>query len=209
MRCAGGDLTESFDEVHAPSVVNKALSVEQCLGLIDPTSAPVAAEKVIQKTQAELAPTKPPLHSLISVHDFEAVAKQFFTAKAFAFFSSAATDLVSYQANMQSHRQLLLRPRVLRNVQKVSLKRKILGIDSAAPFFVSPAAMARLAHPDGELAIARACGDQGIIQTVNLPPLCILGDVLTASRSQAMHRIHCQKLSQPANPISLSCSSST
>lgn len=166
MRYAGGDLTESFDEVHAPSIVSKALSAEQCLGLIDPASVPVAVEEVVQTSQALLSPTKPALHSLISVHDFEDVARQFFTAKAFAFFSSAATDLVSYQTNMRCHRQLFLRPRVLRNVQNVSIKRNILGINSDAPFFVSPAAMARLAHPDGELAIARACGEQGIIQTV-------------------------------------------
>lgn len=135
MRYAGGDLTESFDEVHAPSVVSKALSAEQCLGLIDPASAPVVVEEVVQTAKALLPPTKPALHSLISVHDFEDVARQFFTAKAFAFFSSAATDLVSYQANMRCHRQLLLRPRVLRNVQNVSLKRNILGISSDAPFF--------------------------------------------------------------------------
>lgn len=146
--------------------MSKALSAEQCVGLIDPASAPVEKETINQKPQGLLAPVKPELHSLISVHDFEDVASQFFTAKAFAFFSSAATDLMSYQANMRSHRQLLLRPRVLRNVKDVSMKRNILGVDSSAPFFVSPAAMARLAHPDGELAIARACGEQGIIQTV-------------------------------------------
>lgn len=146
--------------------MSKALSAEQCVGLIDPSSLPVEREVVARKPRDLLAPVKPDLHSLISVHDFEDVASQFFTAKAFAFFSSAATDLVSYQANMRSHRQLLLRPRVLRNVKDVSLKRNILGMDSSAPFFVSPAAMARLAHPDGELAIARACGEHGIIQTV-------------------------------------------
>jgi L-lactate dehydrogenase (cytochrome) len=160
-------LTESFDEVHSPSIVSKALSAEKCVGLIDPTSVAANANTINQKSRALLAPVKPELHSLISVHDFEDVAGQFFSAKAFAFFSSAATDLVSYQANMRCHRQLLLRPRVLRNVKNVSLKRTILGQGSSAPFFVSPAAMARLAHPDGELAIARACGEQGIIQTVS------------------------------------------
>jgi len=80
-------LTESFDEVHSPSIVSKALSAEQCVGLIDPTSVAVDANTVVQKSQALLAPVKPELHTLISVHDFEDVASQFFTAKAFAFFS--------------------------------------------------------------------------------------------------------------------------
>lgn len=108
----------------------------------------------------------PPLESLISVDDFAKIARQTFSPKTFAFYSSAATDLVSHEANLQCHRQLLLRPRVLRNVQSASTKRRILGCDSAAPFFFSPAAMAKLAHPDGELALARAGGQHGIIPIV-------------------------------------------
>lgn len=110
----------------------------------------------------------PPLSSMISAHDFEYLARQHFSTKAFAFYSSAADDLVSQRANISCLRQLLLRPRVLRNVQHASTKRKILGCESAVPFFVSPAAMAALAHPEGEKAIARACGDAGVMQGVRL-----------------------------------------
>jgi L-lactate dehydrogenase (cytochrome) len=109
---------------------------------------------------------KPVLQSIISVHDFEDVARQTFTPKAYAFYSSAATDLVSHRENHDCHKKILLRPRVLRNVRQVATKRSILGMDSSAPFFLSPAAMATLAHPEGELAVARACGNQGIIQCV-------------------------------------------
>lgn len=34
------------------------------------------------------------------------------------------------------------------------------------PVFVSPAAMARLVHPEGERAIARAVGGRGVVQCV-------------------------------------------
>lgn len=102
------------------------------------------------------------------MHDFEEVARRTYTPKTYAFYSSAATDLVMLRANANVHKRLTLRPRVLRNVKKVRTSRKILGLDSSAPFFVSPVAVARLAHPDGEIAIAKACGAQGIIQTVSL-----------------------------------------
>jgi L-lactate dehydrogenase (cytochrome) len=36
------------------------------------------------------------------------------------FYSSAATDLVSHHANLNSYRQIMLRPRVLRNVKEDS-----------------------------------------------------------------------------------------
>lgn len=110
---------------------------------------------------------RPDLYKLISVHDFEDVARDTFPAKTFAFYSSAATDLVTHQANLSVNRKLLLRPRVLRDVGQVKTKRRILGHECSAPFFFSPAAMAKLAHPEGELAVARACGNEGIIPVVS------------------------------------------
>ena len=56
----------------------------------------------------------------------------------------------------------------MRNVAEVSTRRSILGLPTDAPFFVSPAAMARLGHPDGELALARGCATEGLIQVVRL-----------------------------------------
>lgn len=172
------------------------------------TASPSQQLQVIPKAKIE----RKPLSSLISVHDFEDAASLAYTEKAWAFYSSAATDLVSHQFNLQCHRQLMLRPRVLRNVSQVSIKRKILGQDSSAPFFISPAAMARLANPEGELAIARGCGNEEIIQIVSHR---ILGryqkprPALTASRSRAMLHILWLTSSQRARRINHSSSSST
>ena len=55
---------------------------------------------------------------------------------------------------------------MLRNVREVDTRSTILGVDSRLPLFVSPAAMAKLIHPDGECAIARACESRGIMQGV-------------------------------------------
>lgn len=111
--------------------------------------------------------TKPDLYKLISLHDFEKVAHNTLTQKAWAFYSSAATDLITHNANSSLYKRIMLRPRVMRNVAKVKTRCSILGIPSSVPFFVSPAAMARLAHPDGELALARGCASEGLIQCVS------------------------------------------
>jgi len=151
-------------------MLEETLKSDSFMGLIDPSTS-VSAQTLSTSTQSQSQSSsdRPPLESLISVHDFENVARKVYTEKTYAFYSSAATDLISHKANLESYRKILLRPRVLRNVKSVSTKRKILGCDSDMPFFVSPAAMARLAHPDGELAIARGCGAQGIIHTVRFP----------------------------------------
>jgi L-lactate dehydrogenase (cytochrome) len=149
------------------------------MGVLDPTEqqtltiatkTPTPATTAQELKEEQQLTGVPPLERLIAVHDFEKVARENLSAKTFAFYSSAATDLVTQKANIEVWRQLLLRPRVLRNVSQVSMKRRILGCESEAPFFVSPAAMARLAHPDGELAIARGCANEGIIQTVSTRP---------------------------------------
>ena len=114
--------------------------------------------------------SKPDLVKIISIADFKEVAGHVLSPKAWAFYSSAATDLVTHEANADYYRQLMFRPRILRDVRKADTRTSILGFPVDAPFFISPAAMARLAHPDGECAMARGCGSEGLIQIVSFLP---------------------------------------
>jgi L-lactate dehydrogenase (cytochrome) len=47
----------------------------------------------------------------------------------------------------------------------------MLGMPVSIPVYVSPAAMAKLGHPLGEVNITRAAGKAGIIQGVSSPTL--------------------------------------
>lgn len=111
---------------------------------------------------------KPPLETLINAHDFEVVASKTASSKTWAFYSSAATDLITRDANKSCFDRIWFRPRVLRNVRSVDTRTKILGVDFKLPLFVSPAAMAKLIHPEGECAIARACESRDIMQGVSI-----------------------------------------
>lgn len=55
----------------------------------------------------------------------------------------------------------------MRNVRGVDTKSRVLGCDLSMPLFVSPAAMVKLIHPDGELAVARACEAKGVMQGIS------------------------------------------
>ncbi|KAL4940575.1 hypothetical protein BDV06DRAFT_213361 [Aspergillus oleicola] len=186
LKYAGNDASKAYDEVHAPSMIAKTLQGEQCKGLIDPTAELPSLDSVSGSSSSTLVEddenTIPPLEALISVHDFESVARKKYTQKTFAFYSSAATDLVSHHTNLASYNQIMLRPRVLRNVKDVETPRAILGCSSSAPFFVSPAAMAKLAHPDGELAIARGCAEEDIIHIISNNASFPLAEIVAAGR---------------------------
>lgn len=117
------------------------------------------------------APTKPtedlpPLHTLLSATSFAHVAARTFTPKTHAFISSGATDELTLAANSSYLQRIWFRPRILRNVSTVSTATSMLGAPLALPLFISPTALAKLVHPDGEVAVARACGTSGAAMAV-------------------------------------------
>ncbi|KAL9572348.1 hypothetical protein ACKAV7_003549 [Fusarium commune] len=181
LNLAGSDATELYNDVHAPDIIED-LPSDKLIGLleesaisrpgpkaaeIDPVPPPASPTQTNEVTSTPKTKTIPPLDAILSAPDFEKAAQDSLSAKTWAFYSSAATDLVTHGKNKELVRRVMIRPRILRNVSQVNYKTSILGFDSSAPFFISPAAMARLAHPDGELALSRAAANEGIIQCIS------------------------------------------
>lgn len=173
---AGKNATSEYDQVHAPGIIEENLPADKFKGVFLEASSDVPPQGALEglgdsqdhNSQETSSQTNvPPLQSLLSAADIEDVASRILTRKTWAFYSSAATDLVTHHQNKSFLRRIMIKPRVLRNVTETNLTRSILGHKTSAPFFISPAAMARLAHKDGELALAKAAGEEGIIQCVS------------------------------------------
>ncbi|KAJ5368291.1 uncharacterized protein N7496_008051 [Penicillium cataractarum] len=169
LKYAGRDATKAYSEVHAPSVLKANLEPEKFKGVLDESTIDDAWLKPPpgENRKVTLENEKPPLETLINAHDFEVVASKTASNKTWAFYSSAATDLITRDANKSCFDRIWFRPRVLKNVRSVDTRTKILGGDFKLPLFVSPAAMAKLIHPEGECAIARACESKGIMQGIS------------------------------------------
>jgi L-lactate dehydrogenase (cytochrome) len=172
---AGHDASLAYNSVHSPSLIAKTLGPTKRKGKIgSSTNTDLLKPPPTEDAQPKLEiGAKPPLNTLINSYDFEAVAEKTLTKKAWAFYSSAATNLVTRDANRSMFDRIWFRPRLLRNIRNIDTRTKILGQDVTMPFFVSPAAMARLAHPDGELALARGCEKFGIAQCVCCFPITV------------------------------------
>ncbi|PLN78875.1 putative mitochondrial cytochrome b2 [Aspergillus taichungensis] len=169
LKYAGRDATKAYSEVHTPGVLKSNLPSDKYVGVLDELTIDDqwTKEPPSENPQVVLENEKPPLHTLINSHDFEYVASKTASKKAWAFYHSAATDLITRDANKSCFDRIWFRPRVLRNVRSVEPKTTMLGVDCSFPLFVSPSAMAKLIHPDGECAIARACASKGIMQGVS------------------------------------------
>jgi isopentenyl diphosphate isomerase/L-lactate dehydrogenase-like FMN-dependent dehydrogenase len=108
-----------------------------------------------------------PLEALLNLDEIEAAATKKISKKGWAYYYSAADDLHSKALNNTVYRSILLRPRVFIDCTQCDLSTTFLGYKLQHPVFVSPAAMARLAHPDGEWGMAQACKRYGAMQMIS------------------------------------------
>jgi L-lactate dehydrogenase (cytochrome) len=76
---------------------------------------------------------------------------------------------IAHMNNALAYRRYWFRPRILRGTKTIDTSCQILGIESTLPIFVSPAAMAGLGAPEGEVNITKGAGKMGIIQGVSNP----------------------------------------
>ncbi|EXJ90162.1 hypothetical protein A1O3_03231 [Capronia epimyces CBS 606.96] len=159
LRYGGKDATEEYLPVHPPGTIEKELPPDKHLGELDPQSVGGVA---VTKSKPEAATTSIPLDLCLCLDDFEKAAKAVLSKRAWTYYSSASENLHSFRLNRQDWERILFRPRVLRNVQRVNMQRKLLGHHSNLPLFIAPAALARLGHPDGELCLSRGASAYNI-----------------------------------------------
>lgn len=83
--------------------------------------------------------------------------------------------------NSQAYGKYRIRPRVLRDISLIDTSVFVFGSKSPIPLGVAPTAMQCLAHPDGEVATARACRKTGMVMGLSSFATCTLEEVAKAS----------------------------
>lgn len=158
LKFAGKDASKVFGGKHPASFLTM-LPEEACLGELEGGAAPADAGGV-QK------PAIPPLETLLNTRDFQAVAELSMEHEGWIYYSTAAEDERTFAENEAAFGRWWFRPRVLVDVSHVDAATTILGVKSSFPLFLSASAMSGLAHPEAELALAKATGSIGVPQMV-------------------------------------------
>ncbi|XP_063715118.1 2-Hydroxyacid oxidase 1-like [Symsagittifera roscoffensis] len=105
---------------------------------------------------------------LVCLSDFEREARNILPRNALNYYKSGADEEHTLADNVAAFRRLRLIPRVLRDVEGVSLQgHAILGQIVSSPICVAPTAMQKMAHGQGELATARACAKKGTLMALS------------------------------------------
>jgi len=99
----------------------------------------------------------------------------------FEFVEGGAGGEVTLRANRAAFERVGFAPRYLVDVSQRDTSTTVLGTPVAMPMLLAPAGLARLVHPAGELAAARAAGAAGTIFCVSTASSCTLEEIAEAA----------------------------
>jgi isopentenyl diphosphate isomerase/L-lactate dehydrogenase-like FMN-dependent dehydrogenase len=103
----------------------------------------------------------------VNVAEYERLAEERLDAGAYGYFAGGSGNEWTLRENVAAFGRWHLRPRVLVDVGSVTTETTVLGERVSMPILVAPTAFHRLAHPDGELAMARGAAAAGTVMCLS------------------------------------------
>jgi 4-hydroxymandelate oxidase len=118
---------------------------------------------------------------LACVDDYERLAEELLPRMVFDYYAGGAGEEWTLRENRAAFARWALRPRVLVDVSSRDLSTSVLGTPVALPILVAPTAIHRMAHPEGEVATARAAARAGTIMTLSTLASATIEEVAEAA----------------------------
>ena len=103
----------------------------------------------------------------LNVWDYEQLAAERLDAAPHGYYAGGAGDELTLRDNVEAFRRWRLRPRLLIDVETCTTATTVLGQEVSMPLLVAPVAFQRVAHPDGEVGMARAAMAAGTIMCLS------------------------------------------
>lgn len=127
----------------------------------------------------------------INLSDYEALAREKLSALAWDYFAGGAEDEHTVAENREAFRRIKLRPRVLADVPERDLTVELFGRALSLPLLLAPTSHQRMAHPDAEIATARAAAAAGTLATLGTGNHCSVEEVVSAAPHPFWFQMYC------------------
>nr|BAE80293.1 L-lactate dehydrogenase [Paracidovorax avenae] len=121
------------------------------------------------------------LRGLLALHDFEAAARRRLPRPIFGYIAGAAEDNASLRDNRSVFEEYAFSTRVLRDVSQRSQAVELFGQRYSSPFGIAPMGIAALSSYRGDLALARAARQAGIVSIMSGTSLVRMEEVAQES----------------------------
>lgn len=130
---------------------------------------------------------------VVNVSEYEALAKEKLPKMVFDYYASGAEDQHTLKENRHAFERIWFRPRILVDVSKVDLTTSVLGFKISMPIMVAPTAMQKMAHPEGELATARAVSAADTIMILSSWSTCTVEEVASTGPGIRFFQLYVHK----------------
>jgi L-lactate dehydrogenase (cytochrome) len=130
---------------------------------------------------------------LVTIDDVRRRARRKLPKMVLDFVEGGAEEEVTLARNRAAFRDVVLEPRYLVDVSGRDLSTTILGSEAGSPVLLSSTGLNRLAHPEGELAVARAAGREGCIFIVGVFSSYTIEEIRAAASGPLWFQIYLWK----------------
>lgn len=117
----------------------------------------------------------------VNVADYQRIASDLLAPGPGGYYNGGAGDENTLRENVAAWSRITLRPRVCVDVGDVSTAATVLGEQLSMPILVAPTALQKMAHPDGELAMARAAQATGTLMVCSTLASSSLAEIAAAA----------------------------
>ncbi len=129
----------------------------------------------------------------VEVHDFERAANEVLPQPARDYYAGGAADEITLRENCAAFQRTVLMPRVLVDVSRPDPGTTVLGQRLNLPLLIAPTAFHRMAHPDGEMATARAAAATGVAMVASTIASCTLEEIAAQGPSPRWFQLYVHK----------------
>ncbi|XP_056162849.1 peroxisomal (S)-2-hydroxyacid oxidase GLO4-like [Syzygium oleosum] len=129
----------------------------------------------------------------VHVNEYQELARQALPKMCYDFYAGGAEDQCTLQENTEAFCRITFRPRILIDGSKISLLTTLLGYHVSAPVMIGPTARHKLAHPEGEVATARAAAACNVIMILSYMSTCTVEEVASSYDAIRFFQIYVYK----------------
>jgi L-lactate dehydrogenase (cytochrome) len=134
------------------------------------------------------------IKNAISIADLRILAKNRLPKMVFDYIDGGADDEITLARNVSRFRDRSLVWCALTDISVIDTNAKVMGAQSALPFFISPTASSRLFSPKGgEIAVAKAAEKFGIPYSISTIGSTSIEDVAAATKGPKFFQIYVWK----------------
>ncbi|KAK8514210.1 hypothetical protein V6N13_063114 [Hibiscus sabdariffa] len=129
----------------------------------------------------------------VNVNEFQELARQALPKMYYDYYRGGAEDEHTLKENVEAFQRITIRPRILVDVSRTDLSTTVLGYKISAPILIAPTAMHKLAHPEGEVATAKAAAACNTIMILSYMSTCTVEEVASSCNGVRFFQIYVYK----------------